>query len=82
MSLRAMDAYRVGVMPASKWSTKLGIKAEEVRNLLDYDSHHHTGKYAMYTAFYRLPEKSELAERATGIISERKKKFWDYLNEN
>ena len=82
MSFRAAQAYNDGAMPATKWSAKLGITTDEVRTLLDFDSHHHTGKYAMYTAFYSLPEKNELAERAKEIISDRKKKFWNYLNEN
>jgi len=82
MSIRAAQAYNDGAMPASRWSQKLGIKTEEVRDLLDHDSCHHTGKYAMLTDFYKVSDKNKLAERAKEIISKRKKKFWDYLNEN
>ena len=82
MSLRAAQAYNEGAMPASKWSAKLGIRIEEVRILLERDSCHHTGKYAMLTDFYKVSDKKKLAERAKDIVSERKKKFWDFLNEN
>lgn len=82
MSLRAEQAYNEGAMPASKWSAILGIRIEEVRILLERDSCHHTGKYAMLTDFYKVTDRKKLAERAKEIISERKKKFWDYLNKD
>lgn len=82
MSLRAIDAYKSGIMPATQWSQKLGISTELVRELLEWDSWHHTGKYAQATDFYRLPQRNVLLEKAHEFVSPRKKKFWNYVNIN
>lgn len=79
MSINALEAYDNGIMPVSKWNKKLGLKSDELKSILDYDSWHHTGKYAMKTDFYRLPEKQVLEQRAKNLISKRRKKFWDFV---
>jgi hypothetical protein len=79
MSLRAIEAYNYGAKPVSKWAVELGIKTDDVREILEFDSWHHTGKHAMRTDFYALPEKMIIIERAKNRISTRKKKFWNYL---
>jgi hypothetical protein len=81
MSIRAIEAYQQGEMPATKWAKELGLTTEEVRELLTFSSWHHTGKYARRTEFYTLPEEEVLYERAKNSVSSRKKKFWSYINE-
>jgi len=81
MSIRAMIAYKQGEMPATKWAKELGLSTAQVRDLLDFSSWHHTGKYARKTEFYTLPEKEVLFEKAKSRVSHRKRKFWNYVNE-
>jgi len=68
MSNNAVDAYRGGLLPASKLARKLkkyfpGVTAGDIGNVVRPSEWHHTAKFYNCTNFYQLSDFAELAER-------------------
>lgn len=85
MSRRAYISHKKNEHPITHWMKEFNLDKETVMKLLVFAGHHHTGKYAQRTKFYRLPDLKNERERKNffrvcNSIPATKRKFFRYMS--
>ena len=85
MSRRAYISHKKNEHPLTHWMKEFNLDKETTSKLLVFAGHHHTGKYAQRTKFYRLPDLTNEKERIRFFrtyhsIPSSRKKFFKYMS--